>query len=83
MKESDALRIMYAAKQSRISNAHKKMQGESKGLQMLNALDKKKAFEAKFTKLANQNPKYVKAYGALIMRNFLFFLINLSYTLDI
>lgn len=66
MKESDALRIMYAAKQSRISNAHKKMQGESKGLQMLDALNKKKAFEAEFTKNANQNSTYKNAYGSLI-----------------
>jgi len=48
MRKSDDLRIRYAAKQARISNAYKKWIGEGKGLRRLNALDVKKAIDARF-----------------------------------
>lgn len=46
MRVSDELRIMYAAKQARISNAYKKWIGESKGLARLQAIAKKENWEA-------------------------------------
>ncbi len=52
MGQSDTLRIKYAAKQSRIANAHKKWIGQSQGLEQYNALEKKKAFEREFRELA-------------------------------
>lgn len=52
MRSSDDLRIRYAAKQARISNAYKKWIGEGKGLRRLNALDVKKAVDARFREKA-------------------------------
>jgi hypothetical protein len=52
MRQSDDLRIRYAAKQARISNAYKKWIGEGKGLRRLNALEVKKAVDAKFAQKA-------------------------------
>lgn len=45
-------RIQYASKQSSIANAWKKWKGQSRGLKMFNALDKKRAFEEEFEKRA-------------------------------
>jgi len=52
MRENDDLRIRYAAKQARISNGYKKWIGEGKGLKRLNALDVKKAVDARFAQNA-------------------------------
>lgn len=52
MRSSADLRIRYAAKQARISNAYKKWIGEGKGLRRLNALDVKKAVDARFAEKA-------------------------------
>lgn len=52
MRQSDDLRIRYAAKQARISNAYKKWIGEGKGLRRLNALDVKRAVDARFAEKA-------------------------------
>lgn len=48
MASSDELRIKYAAKQSRISNAYKKWIGETRGLKKLDALKVKNVIEAQF-----------------------------------
>lgn len=50
MKESDAVRIKYASKQARIANAWKKWIGENLGIQKSDAVAKRRAFEATFTK---------------------------------
>lgn len=63
MSASDTIRIQYAAKQARISNAYKKWIGESRGLKRLNAVEKKKAIEAEFTMRVYQNEEYIKKYG--------------------
>ncbi len=52
MASTDQLRIQYAAKQSRISNAWKKWQGENLGIRKTKALKAKKEFEAKFIQAA-------------------------------
>jgi hypothetical protein len=52
MRSADKTRIQYAAKQSRVANAWKKWQGESRGLRILNAIENKKIFEKKFTEKA-------------------------------
>ena len=44
MKTSDAVRIKYASKQARISNAWKKWIGENLGIEKSNALANRKAF---------------------------------------
>ncbi len=63
MRSSDTIRIQYAAKQARISNAYKKWIGESKGLKRLNAVEKKKAIEAEFTMRVYQNEENIRKYG--------------------
>ncbi|MCZ4409742.1 S46 family peptidase [Cryomorphaceae bacterium 1068] len=58
MEASDANRIKYAAKQSRISNGYKKWIGQNMGLERFRALDKKKEQEAEFLKrLSESNDK--------------------------
>lgn len=66
MAESDKVRIQYAAKQSRISNSHKKWIGESKGLMRLDAIKKKQLFEEKFAEVVAQKPETQKLYGDLL-----------------
>lgn len=60
MASSDALRIQYAARQSRISNAWKKWIGQNMGLERFNALEKKRNFERSFREKAasSQNESY-------------------------
>jgi hypothetical protein len=48
MESSDANRIKYAAKQSRISNGYKKWIGQNMGLERYRALEKKREKEAEF-----------------------------------
>ncbi len=66
MNNDPAVRIKYAAKYARVSNYWKKWIGENKGLERLNAIQKKKNFEKKFTKWANSNQNRKNTYGALL-----------------
>jgi hypothetical protein len=50
MKTSDDVRIKYASKQARIANAWKKWIGENLGIKKSNAVQKRREFEATFTK---------------------------------
>ncbi|MFN9595344.1 MAG: S46 family peptidase [Bacteroidota bacterium] len=61
MRSSDKLRIQYAAKQASIANAWKKWQGEQKGLNRLNTIQNKLAFEKSFNEWAklNGNKEYI------------------------
>lgn len=52
MRQTDDLRIRYAAKQARISNGYKKWIGEGKGLRRLNALELKKVIDSRFAQNA-------------------------------
>ena len=65
MKASEADFIKYAAKYASTSNAWKKWQGEIKGLERLNAVEKKKTEEAEFMKWVNANPILKEKYGSL------------------
>jgi len=47
MKQSDEMRIMYAARYASISNYYKKWIGENKGLTRMHALDQKRKIEIK------------------------------------
>lgn len=58
MLSSDKIRIQYAAKQSRISNAYKKWVGQNLGLKKKDAIGKKQAIEAEFLKRAPRDGKY-------------------------
>ena len=56
-EQSSELRIAYAAKQSRISNAYKKWIGQSLGLERFNAVEKKKEDEESFMQAATRAGK--------------------------
>jgi len=66
MAESDKVRIQYAAKQSRISNSHKKWIGESRGLKKLDAIETKRKFEEKFSETIAASAESQKQYGNLL-----------------
>jgi len=66
MKNSNDVRIKYAAKYSSIANYWKKWIGENRGLKKTNALEKKKNFEEKFMLWVNSNEKYKQKYGKLL-----------------
>lgn len=53
MSGNDTVTLMYAAKVKTLANAYKKWSGESKGLQLNDAIAKKEAFEVKFQQWAN------------------------------
>ncbi|MGQ1783943.1 S46 family peptidase [Saccharicrinis sp. GN24d3] len=54
-EKDPAVRIQYATKAARISNSWKRWIGEIKGLEKLNAIDKKEKFEADFQFWADKN----------------------------
>ncbi|UOQ51941.1 S46 family peptidase [Hymenobacter cellulosivorans] len=67
MKASDKVRIQYAAKYASIANYWKKWIGETRGLKKLDAVNRKKEQEAKFTQWAQQGNEAQKAaYGPLL-----------------
>ncbi|ANQ47483.1 S46 family peptidase [Flammeovirga sp. MY04] len=58
MKADDAVRIKYSAKKARVANAYKKWIGESKGLERLDAIDKKEEQEKMFADAVKNKPEY-------------------------
>ena len=62
MKSDPKVRIQYAAKHASISNAWKKWQGEIPGLERLEAVNKKLAFEAAFKDWAETNGTWESEY---------------------
>lgn len=62
MKADPKVRIQYSAKYAGISNAWKKWQGEIKGLNRLDAVNKKLAFEAGFKEWAQKNGTWDNKY---------------------
>ena len=62
MESDTKIRIQYSAKYQNISNAWKKWQGEIKGLQRLDAVNKKVEFENQFRKWALENNEWEKRY---------------------
>ncbi len=66
MKNSELVRIQYASKQARISNAWKKWIGQIDGLKRLDAVALKRKTETEFTKRANSNKEWKEKYGSII-----------------
>jgi len=66
MRKDEQIKIQYAAKYASIQNSYKKWQGEVLGLTSTDALAKKKAYEAVFTKRINANPQWKTQYGNLL-----------------
>ncbi len=65
---SDTVRLKYLPKYKGIANAYKKWQGEVLGLKSFDALEKKKTFEAEFTKWVKGNDDRFKKYGNSLRR---------------
>ena len=65
MKDDDEVRIKYASKQARIANAWKKWIGENLGIEKSNAVEKRRAFEATFTKALKEKGLEAK-YGDIL-----------------
>lgn len=65
MKVDDDIRIKYASKQARIANAWKKWIGENLGIEKSNAVEKRRAFEATFTKALKEKGLEEK-YGGIL-----------------
>ena len=58
MNKSQAVRIQYASKNSGVSNAWKRWQGETLGLKKKRVVDSKIAFEKRFASWAVNKPEY-------------------------
>ena len=58
MNSSPALRLKYASRVASIANGWKKWQGETIGINRLDGVAQKKAFEADFQKWADKRPDY-------------------------
>jgi len=66
MAQNPLVRIQYTAKANGIANYWKKMMGESKGIQGIGAVEKKKQFELRFQKWADSLPDRKVRYGSLL-----------------
>ena len=66
MRQSDEVRIKYAAKYASISNAWKKWIGANQGLKETKALYKKEKYEEAFTQGLQQNEDWQREYGSIL-----------------
>lgn len=65
MAASDKVRIQYAAKHARVSNAWKRWQGENHGLERLNAVNRKQELERNFANWAELPYNFGRYSGLL------------------
>ena len=68
MKNSELIRIQYASKQARISNAWKKWIGQIDGLKRLDAVRLKRETEQEFTERAMSNDNWKQKYGETVAK---------------
>ena len=66
MRADEGIKIKYASKYARVSNAWKKWQGEVLGLTSKNINAQKMAYEAAFQKRVDANPTWKYDYGHLL-----------------
>ena len=66
MSQDQKVRIQYSAKDAGLSNSWKKWIGESKGINKLDGIEQKQAFEGNFQKWVSSNPDQIKKYGGLM-----------------
>jgi hypothetical protein len=66
MSNNDTIRIKYAVKYARVSNAYKKWIGENMGLKNFDAIQKKQDLEKRFTAWLKQDNVRRKQYGHLL-----------------
>ncbi|MBC7778012.1 MAG: S46 family peptidase [Phycisphaerae bacterium] len=68
MRKDPAVKIAYSARYASISNSWKKWFGEMQGLKTYKALDKKREYEAEFTRRIQQNPEWSTRWKNLLPR---------------
>ncbi|MCC7505964.1 MAG: S46 family peptidase [Saprospiraceae bacterium] len=68
MRRDPAIKIAYVAKYASIANAWKKWLGEMEGLKKYKALEKKRAYEAEFSRRVSMNTNWQYRYGNLLPR---------------
>jgi len=66
MKEDNLVRIQYSNKYQGVANYWKKMMGESRGIQRINAIAKKQQFEKEFQTWADADNLRKEKYGQLL-----------------
>ena len=66
MRSDPQTKIDYVSKYASIANAWKKWQGESEGLIKSGAVQKKRAYEAEFTKKVLNNDQWQTKYGNIL-----------------
>ncbi len=66
MNSDPLIRIQYSAKAAGVANGWKKWIGEIRGLKRLDAINKKKSYEAKFQNWADNNRTYSRLYGKIL-----------------
>lgn len=66
MNKSTEVRIQYSSKVASLANGYKKWIGENRGLNRLNAIEKKQEQEARFNTWVNASEESKKEYGFVI-----------------
>lgn len=66
MEQDRGVRIKYAAKNASVSNSWKRWRGEIRGLDILNAYQKKEDYQAGFQKWVEENSDREAQYGMLL-----------------
>lgn len=68
MRKDPAIKIAYVSRYTSIANAWKKWLGEMQGLKTYKALDKKREYEAEFSRRIQQNPDWNTRWKNLLPR---------------
>ena len=66
METDRAVRIQYSSKNANLANSWKRWKGEIRGLDILDAVNKKQNYEADFSRWANADAARKNKYGALL-----------------
>jgi len=66
MRDNPTSRIQYAAKQSRIANGWKKWKGETQGIKITDAVNKRKELEEEFEAAIAKDPVLKQRYGSIL-----------------
>ncbi len=66
MEQDRGVRIKYAAKNAGVSNSWKRWRGEIRGLDILNAQEKKKSYQEEFQKWVAKDAQREARYGSLL-----------------
>jgi len=66
MQTDRTIRIQYAAKYASVSNSWKRWQGVIRGVDRVDGVAKKQAYEENFTRSLQSNPQWAQGYGQLL-----------------